>query len=95
MDPVFADPFEEGTVVSCRRAIDVGALPDVDILVVHTVIRSLRRGVSRRVARDVEAHLPPDPLIVHALRELEPRTSRRWRRWRRSSSPTSSLPDPL
>ena len=72
MDPVFADPFEEGTVVSCpRRAIDVDALPGVDILVVshrhpdHFDVASLDR-----VARDVEAICPPDPLIVLALREL-------------------------
>jgi UDP-MurNAc hydroxylase len=72
MDPVFADPFEEGTVVSCpRRVIDVDALPSVDLLVVshrhpdHFDVASLDR-----VARDVEAICPPDPLIVHALREL-------------------------
>ena len=72
MDPVFGDPFEEGTVVSCpRRAIDVDALPGVDILVVshrhpdHFDVASLDR-----VARDVEAICPPDPLIVYALREL-------------------------
>jgi UDP-MurNAc hydroxylase len=72
MDPVFRDPFEEGTVVSCpRRAIDVDALPRVDILIVshrhpdHFDVASLDQ-----VARDVEAICPPDPLIVYALREL-------------------------
>lgn len=72
MDPVFDDPFEEGTVVSCpRRAVDVDALCEVDILVVshrhpdHFDLSSLAR-----VARDVDAICPPDPLIVHALREL-------------------------
>ncbi len=72
MDPVFGDPFEEGTVVSCpRRAIDVDALPAVDILIVshrhpdHFDVASLDR-----VARDVEAICPADPLIVHTLREL-------------------------
>jgi UDP-MurNAc hydroxylase len=72
MDPVLVDPFEEGTVVSCpRRAVDVDSLPDVDILVVshrhpdHFDLASLDL-----VARDVDAICPPDPLIVHALREL-------------------------
>ena len=72
MDPVLGDPFEEGTVVSCpRRAIDIDALSEVDILVVshrhpdHFDLPSLDR-----VARDVDAICAPDPLIVHALREL-------------------------
>ena len=72
MDPVLGDPFEEGTVVSCPvRAIDVDKLPEVDILVVshrhpdHFDVASLDL-----VARDVDAICPPDPLIVHALREL-------------------------
>ncbi len=39
MDPVLADPFEEGTVVSCpQRTIDAGRLPPIDILVVSHVI---------------------------------------------------------
>lgn len=72
MDPVLADPFEEGTVVSCPgRAVDVDKLPEVDILVIshrhpdHFDVASLDL-----VARDVDAICPPDPLIVHALREL-------------------------
>ena len=35
MDPVLADPFEEGTVVSCpQRTIDADRLPPIDILVI-------------------------------------------------------------
>lgn len=72
MDPVFEDPFEEGTVVSCpRRHLEVDALPELDVLVVshrhpdHFDLASLDR-----VPRDVEAVTPPDPLIVVALRKL-------------------------
>ena len=72
MDPVFRDPFEEGTVASCpRRSVDIDALPAVDILVIshrhpdHFDVASLDR-----VPRDVDAICPPDPLIVYALGEL-------------------------
>ena len=72
MDPVLADPFEEGTVVSCpKRTIDVERLPPPDILVVshrhpdHFDLPSLAR-----INRDVEAICPADPLIVYALKEL-------------------------
>jgi UDP-MurNAc hydroxylase len=72
MDPVLRDPFEEGTVASCpRRTVDIDSLPAVDILVIshrhpdHFDVASLDR-----VARDVDAICPPDPLIVHALRQL-------------------------
>ncbi len=72
MDPVLSDPFEESTVVSCpRRAVDVDSLPEVDILVVsHRHPDHLDLASLERVARDVDAICPPDPLIVHALREL-------------------------
>ncbi len=72
MDPVLADPFEEGTVVSCpRRTIDVEALPPIDLLVIshrhpdHFDLASLAR-----VDRSVDAICPADPLIVYALEKL-------------------------
>ncbi len=72
MDPVLADPFEEGIVVSCpRRTIDVDRLPAIDLLVVshrhpdHFDLPSLAR-----VDRRADAVCPADPLIVYALKEL-------------------------
>jgi L-ascorbate metabolism protein UlaG (beta-lactamase superfamily) len=72
MDPVLADPFEEGTVASCpKRTIEAERIPSVDILVVshrhpdHFDIASLAR-----VDRHADAVCPPDPLIVYALKEL-------------------------
>lgn len=72
MDPVLADPFEEGTVVSCpRRTIDVDRLTSIDLLVVshrhpdHFDLPSLAR-----IDRRADAVCPADPLIVYALREL-------------------------
>jgi hypothetical protein len=72
MDPVFADPFEEDTVVSCpQRIIDVDALPAIDVLVVsHRHPDHFDIGSLDRVGRDVEAICPPDPMILHALRAL-------------------------
>jgi L-ascorbate metabolism protein UlaG (beta-lactamase superfamily) len=72
MDPVLADPFEEGTVVSCpQRTIDADHLPPIDILVVshrhpdHFDLASLSR-----VDRGADAICPADPLIVYALEQL-------------------------
>jgi UDP-MurNAc hydroxylase len=72
MDPVFFDPFEEGAVVSCpKRCVYSEKLPRIDILIVshrhpdHFDLRSLAH-----VPRDVDAIVPADALIVHALRKL-------------------------
>jgi hypothetical protein len=72
MDPVFFDPFEDGTVVSCpSRTVHLEALPHIDLLVVshrhpdHFDLRSLNE-----LGRDCDAICPADPLIVHGLREL-------------------------
>jgi UDP-MurNAc hydroxylase len=72
MDPVLGDPFEDGTVVSCpQRRVELDELPTIDILIVshrhpdHFDLASLDQ-----VPRDADAICPPDPVIVHALREL-------------------------
>jgi UDP-MurNAc hydroxylase len=72
MDPVLGDPFEDGTVVSCpQRHVELDELPAIDILIVshrhpdHFDVASLAQ-----VSRDADAMCPPDPVIVHALREL-------------------------
>jgi L-ascorbate metabolism protein UlaG (beta-lactamase superfamily) len=72
MDPVLADPFEEGTVASCpQRTIVADKLPPIDILVVshrhpdHFDLASLAR-----IDRRADAICPADPLIVYALEEL-------------------------
>jgi UDP-MurNAc hydroxylase len=72
MDPVFFDPFEDGTVVSCpSRTVHLEALPRIDLLVVshrhpdHFDLPSLNE-----LPRDCDAICPADPLIVYGLREL-------------------------
>jgi len=72
MDPIFFDPFEEGAVVTCpRRQAYPERRQHVDLLIVshrhpdHFDLRSLAQ-----VPRDVDAIVPADPLIVHALRRL-------------------------
>ena len=72
MDPVFFDPFEEGTVVSCpRRTVYPDKLPPIDILIVshrhpdHFDIPSLAQ-----IPRSCDAICPAEPLIAYALKEL-------------------------
>lgn len=72
MDPVFADPFEEGAVVSCpRRSVHPDELPPIDLLVVsHRHPDHFDPPSLARVTRQCDAICPADPLIVHGLREL-------------------------
>lgn len=72
MDPVFFDPFEEGSVVSCpKRVVYPEKLPHIDFLIVshrhpdHFDITSLAQ-----VDRGCDAICPADPVIVYALRQL-------------------------
>ena len=72
MDPVFADPFEDGAVVTCpKRKVYPDRLPKVDILIIshrhpdHFDISSLAL-----LSRDCTAICPADPLIVYALKKL-------------------------
>src|SRR5438132_8935923 len=62
MDPVFFDPFEDGTVVSCpSRTVHLEALPHIELLVVshrhpdHFDVRSLNE-----LSRDCDAICPAD-----------------------------------
>jgi hypothetical protein len=63
MDPVFADPFEEGTVVSCpQRTIDADRLPPIDILVVsHRHPDHFDLASIARVDRRADAVCPGRP----------------------------------
>lgn len=82
MDPVFADPFEDGAVVTCpKRKVYPDRLPHVDLLIIshrhpdHFDISSLAL-----LLRDCTAICPADPLIVYALKKLgfrDIQTSRR------------------
>jgi UDP-MurNAc hydroxylase len=72
MDPVFEDPFEEGTVVSCpRRAIDLAALPPIDTLILshghldHFDIPSLAL-----LPRGCNVICPKDRAISYVMKEL-------------------------
>ena len=72
MDPVLADPFEEGTVVSCpRRVIDVGALPPIDVLIIshghldHFDIPSLAQ-----LPRGCHVICPKDHAIAYVMKSL-------------------------
>lgn len=75
MDPVFQDPFEDTAVVSCpRRAIQLEAIPPIDLLVIshahldHFDIPSLAH-VARK-SRKCDVVCPKDPTIVYALERL-------------------------
>ncbi|MEO7736386.1 MAG: MBL fold metallo-hydrolase [Kofleriaceae bacterium] len=75
MDPVFNDPFEDTAVVSCpRRAIDLDAIPPIDLLIIshahldHFDIPSLAHIAKRSSGCDVVC--PKDHTIVYALERL-------------------------
>lgn len=72
MDPVFQDPFEEGTVVSCpRREIHEGALPPIDVLILsHGHLDHFDIPTLARLPRDCHVICPKDRAIAYAMREL-------------------------
>lgn len=72
MDPVFQDPFEEGTVVSCpRREVHVDALPKIDVLIIsHSHLDHFDIPSLARLPRDCHVICPKDRAIVYALKEL-------------------------
>ncbi len=71
-DPVFFDPFEQGTVTSCpRREVDVDRLPElVAIFLSHRHIDHFDFPSLRRLDRSLPILCPEDPLLVPGLREL-------------------------
>jgi L-ascorbate metabolism protein UlaG (beta-lactamase superfamily) len=72
MDPVFQDPFEEGTVVSCpRREIHEGALPPIDVLILsHGHLDHFDIPTLARLPRDCHVICPKDRAIAYAMKEL-------------------------
>ncbi|MEP7125151.1 MAG: MBL fold metallo-hydrolase [Byssovorax sp.] len=72
MDPVFADPFEEGTVVSCpRREIHEDALPPIDVLILsHGHLDHFDIPTLARLPRDCHVICPKDRAIAYAMKEL-------------------------
>ncbi len=71
-DPVFFDPFEQGTVTSCpRRAIDVAQLPPLHaIYLSHRHIDHFDFPSLDRLDRALPVFCPDDPLMHAGLREL-------------------------
>lgn len=71
-DPVLADPFEDGTVVSCpARAVDVDAMPaPTHIFLSHRHPDHFHPDSLRRLSRDLPVLMPPDPMLAAALARL-------------------------
>jgi len=68
-DPVFFDPFEEGTVVSCpRREVNVDALPELHALFVsHRHLDHLDLPSLATLDRALPVFCPADPFVLAAL----------------------------
>jgi L-ascorbate metabolism protein UlaG (beta-lactamase superfamily) len=71
-DPVFFDPFEEGTVVSCpRRQIHVEQLPALQgVFVSHRHLDHFDFPSLVVLDRNLPVYCPADPLLVYGLRYL-------------------------
>jgi len=72
MDPVFFDPFEEGTVVSCpRRDVDLDALPALHgVFVSHRHLDHLDLPSLAVLDRALPVFCPQDPFVLTALQLL-------------------------
>jgi UDP-MurNAc hydroxylase len=71
-DPVFFDPFEEGTVVSCpRRIVDIDALPELHALFIsHRHLDHLDLPSLATLSRSLPVFCPADPFVLTALKLL-------------------------
>jgi UDP-MurNAc hydroxylase len=71
-DPVFFDPFEEGTVVSCpRRIVQPDRLPDLcAVFVSHRHLDHYDFPSLAVLDRRLPVFCPEDPLLVYGLRRL-------------------------
>lgn len=72
MDPVFEDPFEEGTVVSCpRRAVHFEALPPIDVVIIsHSHLDHFDIPSLARLPRSCRVICPKERGIPYVMREL-------------------------
>lgn len=72
MDPVFADPFEEGAVVSCpRRAVHVDKLPPIDVIILsHSHLDHFDIPSLARLPRDCQVLCPKDQVLTYTLGAL-------------------------
>jgi L-ascorbate metabolism protein UlaG (beta-lactamase superfamily) len=71
-DPVFFDPFEEGTVVSCpRRQVHIEHLPALQgVFVSHRHLDHFDFPSLAVLDRRLPVYCPADPLLVYGLRHL-------------------------
>ena len=71
-DPVFMDPFEEGTVTACpARQVDLTALPPLAAIIIsHRHLDHYHLPSLAKLSRAVPVLAPQDALLLHGLKEL-------------------------
>ena len=71
-DPVFEDPFEEGTVTACpSRTIEVSNLPEHDLLYLsHRHLDHFHLPTLKRLPKDKTVIAPADKLTLLSLKRL-------------------------
>jgi UDP-MurNAc hydroxylase len=71
-DPVFTDPFEEGTVTACpAREIRPDALPPLDAITIsHRHLDHFHLPTLASLPKELPVYCPNDPLMRRALGEL-------------------------
>ncbi|MEC7987721.1 MAG: MBL fold metallo-hydrolase [Myxococcota bacterium] len=72
LDPVFTDPFEQGTVTACpSRSMDIDKIPEHDLLYLsHRHLDHFHIPTLKKLSKDKPVMAPDDKLTLLSLKEL-------------------------
>ena len=70
-DPVFSDPFEQGTVTACPSRAFISDIPEYDLVYIsHRHLDHFHIPTLKRIKKDVPILIPNDELTILSIKQL-------------------------